>query len=582
MTPSRRASGYWEWVPAHPRRLFGSLLVVAVSAACASGLRPYPLRTPMWRDLDERPFSRKPEEYYSPFAWDAIDQTAFRPMSRFFAVDPAGQAQNVNALDEVADSSWFTNRIGRYPLSPLDVARGPCAGRFPPDPDSPWLIKAGKPNGANPGFTFEVNGAKYILKVDETLQGPRAVAADVVGSRLFHAAGYSVPCNRVVYFDRSILRIDPTATVEDSEGNKLPMTESHLDSVFENAVRLRDGRYRALASLFLEGQPLGPFRYEGTRSDDPNDVIPHEDRRELRGMRVLSAWINHFDSREQNSLDMWIATDRGRGFVRHDLLDFGESLGSLWQPPTLARQIGWAYYLDFGYMTEDFGTLGVIQHPWESLRFGPSGQVFGYFEAKRFEPDEWRPGYPNPAFGRMQERDGAWMARIIARFTDRHVWAMVRTADLRDELLERELYRILSERRRKILARYLGRLSPLGDPELRPGSAQTELCLRDLLVSSGVVPRDRRSYASRGWATRPVRRVSLGPVRTDANAMVCTRLPALPEATDARPGYLIVDLVSRTRDEDAQPPLRVHLYTTGAGRYLIVGLERPDDSDAPR
>ena len=34
------------------------------------------------------------------------------PISRFWAVDPAGLAANVNALDEVPDSSWFQNRLG--------------------------------------------------------------------------------------------------------------------------------------------------------------------------------------------------------------------------------------------------------------------------------------------------------------------------------------------------------------------------------------------------------------------------------------------------------------------------------------
>ena len=72
-----------------------------------------------------------------------------------------------------------------------------------------------------------------------------------------------------------------------------------------------NGRYRVLASRFAEGAPLGNFRYYGTRPDDPNDIVPHEDRRELRAARVFGAWLNHDDSRGVNSLDM-LHTDGGR------------------------------------------------------------------------------------------------------------------------------------------------------------------------------------------------------------------------------------------------------------------------------
>ena len=35
------------------------------------------------------------------------------------------RAINVNSMDEVPDSSWFTNRIGCQPLSIVEIARGP-------------------------------------------------------------------------------------------------------------------------------------------------------------------------------------------------------------------------------------------------------------------------------------------------------------------------------------------------------------------------------------------------------------------------------------------------------------------------
>ena len=55
-------------------------LVLASASACGSGLRPYPLREPMWVDPDRHPFSEEPEEYYSPWVWDGANQMVFRPI----------------------------------------------------------------------------------------------------------------------------------------------------------------------------------------------------------------------------------------------------------------------------------------------------------------------------------------------------------------------------------------------------------------------------------------------------------------------------------------------------------------------
>ena len=38
------------------------------------------------------------------------------------------RAKNVNTIDEVPDSSWFTNRIGTRALTADEVMRGPVAG----------------------------------------------------------------------------------------------------------------------------------------------------------------------------------------------------------------------------------------------------------------------------------------------------------------------------------------------------------------------------------------------------------------------------------------------------------------------
>src|SRR6187200_1190562 len=138
----------------------GLVLLLVGVGACASGPRPFALRDPMWRDtdLDPRPAACRPDpekpghqlcrpgEYVSSFAWDGADNIIFRPLTEFFAVDPAGEAVNVNSLDEVPDSSWFTNRIGRAPMSVEEMKQGSCAPEDVLDPDAPdgtWLIDSG-------------------------------------------------------------------------------------------------------------------------------------------------------------------------------------------------------------------------------------------------------------------------------------------------------------------------------------------------------------------------------------------------------------------------------------------------------
>ncbi len=57
----------------------------------------------------------------------------------------------------------------------------------------------------------------------------------------------------------------------------------------------------------LAGKILGPFLYDGTRPDDPNDVVPHQHRRELRALRVFGAWTNLTDLKAGNTLDSLVS-----------------------------------------------------------------------------------------------------------------------------------------------------------------------------------------------------------------------------------------------------------------------------------
>jgi len=573
-----------RWLPA--------AAALAASVACGgAALRPFPLRAPMARDTDLNPVklpcrkdptpkdpahvSCAPEVYVSPLAWDGIDNSIFRPLARVFAVDPAGEAPNVNSMDEVPDSAWFENRIGQHSVAIEEVMRGACTEKqmlaSETVPDGGWLIDQGKSNGASPGFRVKLSDkGKYMLKSDAPVP-ERPSAAAVIGAAAYYVAGFNTSCEQVIFVKPSAFTLTPGLTVTDNTEKTRPFDEKALKKVLDDATHR--GEYRRLqASAWLPGYLLGPFRYEKTRDDDPNDVIPHEDRRELRGGRLLAAWLNHFDAREQNSMDSWIGVgnpkkpELGPGFVRHYYLDTSDCLGSEWEWDGISRRLGQSYLLDWGYISADFITLGLIQRPWDQVQCHPGMEVFGYFDVEHFDPETWVNEYPNPAFSRMTEHDGAWMARILAHFTPEMVNALVAMGRWEDPARAPYLASILEGRLKKILARYLGRLSPLSDVRVDSGA---RLCATDLARASGVSQSTAylAELMTEGAAPRPLR-VTLG-----SGATLCAELP--PSAVRNPPGSTGTYVIVRIHGA-AEGTLDAHLYDLGArGGYRLAGIERP-------
>jgi len=560
----------------------------ALAAGCAhTDPRVFSLRDPVLRDQDLDPvtvdcrkepkgLSCTPEDYESSFAWDAADNLIFRPISKLFAAEHVGEAKNVNAFDEVADSSWFVNRIGVREMSPEEAAAGYC----PEDtvltsnpPDKAWLIDYGKDNGANPGFRVNVNGAKFMFKTDDD-QIERATAATAIASRMYYASGWWAPCDAVVYFKKSALVLKPGLKVKANVGPAVPFDAARLDKVLAKTGR-RGELYRATASRFVPGKPIGPFTYEGVRADDPNDVIPHEDRRDLRGARVIAAWTNHFDSREQNTMSTWMALDKkdpkSPGYVRHWYIDLGDCFGSEWTIDGLSKRHGYAYMLDIPYLTEDWVTLGLIERPWDRAKRTPGAEIFGYFRSYDFEPDGWRGEYPNPAFGRATEHDNAWGTRIVARFTPDHIAAMMKVGDFTNPDHTRFLTQMMIERRMKLLGRYFKKLSPITDASWAGG----QLCAVDLARRTETYPAGAFRYAAtvaRGRSDKVA--VPAVPL---PDGRVCVPLPAaMPDgglADDRAERYVVVTIANGA----SEAPVVLHLYDLGPKRGLkLVGLERPD------
>jgi len=568
------------------------ITLAAALTGCSVAPRPFPLREPMTRDTDTRPVTVAcapdpspkdparvrcaPAEYVSPQMWDYIDNAFFEPISQALSVEAIGEAVNVNSMDEVADSAWFENRIGVRELS-LDelVAAGCKPEELLPDEvaDHAWVIDSGKSNGASFGFRVNVPGkGRYLLKTEAPEQPEHANAAAVIGAAVYHAIGFHTTCEQVVYVRRAQLDLTPGLVSSNNYGISHPFNEAALDSGLA-AASVRDGRIRLTASRWLSGLTIGPFRYQGVRADDPNDVIHHEHRRELRGSRLVAAWLNHWDARDQNTMDVWIASDPRRersspGFVRHYILDTSDVIGQAPSPPELGRRMGHSYYFDVRDFLFDFATLGVVERPWDRATPPPAHEKFGYFSARDFDPECWKAANPNPAFTRMTERDAAWMARIIARFTRPELEAIVAGARFSNPLDGAYIVDVLMARRQAILARYLTRLSPLAGVDR---AADGRICATDLARRAAVFPADRFRYEIIQEAGDA--RVALAAdVRDDGQVCFAPRALVQGGAADA-------DLARRTvfhvRNGTSAGPLEIHAYDLGDRGMRIVGLRRP-------
>jgi hypothetical protein len=563
-------------------------------------VRRFPLADVMWKDIDTTPFHAPckpdkddpkkqvcmPESYVSSFAWDGADNIVFRPVAQFFKVDPGEEAVNVNAFDEVPDSSWFTNRLGVKDMTAAEIIQGSCnEDVLDPlkDPPGSWVIDQGKPNGANPGFRVKVAGkGKFFLKADVANQPEKGTGAAAAAARFYHAAGWFAPCDSVVYIRPDLLSLKPGLMVTDNTGVSRPFDDKALQELLGKAQK-RDGLVRMVASKFLPGIPLGPFTYAGTRDDDPNDIIPHEDRRDLRGAKVISAWLNHFDSREQNSMETWMAAnskapDSSPGHIQHWYLDLGDCFGSEWEWEGITRRLGFAYYLDIPYVVEDFLTLGIISRPWDRNVRSPDGEIFAYFNSKDFDPDMWRGGYPNPTFNRMTELDGAWAARTIARFTKEHIEAAISVADFTKPEHSAFLVYHLLVRQKRILETYFANRSPIADLVVK----ESQLCGVDLAKRTGTYDPALYAYSAKAWNGVDLVETADPAVTAGDAGAVCASLTHFASdggaADDDASRYLVVDLMNGA----TKGPLRAHLYDLGPAKgFRLAGIERPKKSSSP-
>jgi hypothetical protein len=475
------------------------------------------------------------------------------------------RAMNINTLDEVPDSSWFTNRIGRMRLPTADLVRGP--DRVASVSLDGWVVSSGKSTGVQPGFRMtDPQGHLHQIEFDPPSNPELATGAEIIGTAFYYAFGYNTVDVYLAELDAARLVISPSATQFDPLlGERRKLTRRDIDNVLRRAARQANGKYRVLVSRFADGAPLGNFRYYGTRPDDPNDVVPHEHRRELRAARVFGAWLNHDDSRGVNSLDM-LASEGSRRYIKHYMFDFGSIMGSGTVYPQRHRP-GNEYIFEWKPGLLTLATLGLYARPWTRISYPEAPPAAGRFEANFFTPEGWKPEYPNVAFDNMRPDDAFWAARIVAQFDVEIVRALVEKAHYSDPRTTEYLTRTLMQRREKVLSVWLSQINPLIDFEINAGNE---------LTFDNVAEREELTTAADRYRIEWGRFDNATGTVTDTLAVVVgERRLRLPAAyVSAPPEYLQVRVSAVHPQFPAwATPVTLHFRRTPRG-WTIVGLNR--------
>jgi hypothetical protein len=204
-------------------------------------------------------------------------------------------------------------------------------------------------------------------------------SAEMIGSRLMWLIGYHVPATYLV-------------TIQGTG-----------DSRFDHK--------RATASLFVTGEVLGGFKFDHFRM-----------RREVRAMRLVSAWLNDTDRGDNNTL---AAVEGGR--VTCYFIDFNSCLGS-WNGRPKDDWRGWRHAWDVEYQLLGFFTLGVLPSP------PPPGEIRSPAIGRRHalgdcDAKSWKSQNFNTAFDRLTFGDAAWVARRMADVSRAQLEAVVSSAE---------------------------------------------------------------------------------------------------------------------------------------------------------
>ena len=422
----------------------------------------------------------------------------------------------------------------------------------------------------HPGVTArDARGETWFLEFDPTYYPEGATAAVMMASKIFWALGYNQVESSLTTFDPRRAEFDPKATIKRPNGKRTPFERDDLAEILEKVARNPDGTYRVVAGRLLPGKILGNFRYEGTRPDDPNDLVAHEHRRELRALRVFGAWTNLTDLKAANTLDTLI-DENGRSIVKHWLQDVGSTFGMC--NDRYEWDLSWEHFYQGDTTMKRLLSFGFALSPWQTVDYVENPSI-GKFEGDRFDPRTWRPQTPTTAYMELRDDDAFWAARRVAAFNREMIAAVVHTGQFSDPTAEAALVEILLKRREKILQTYLTAVNPVVSPRLR----DRELTFANAAVDADVASAPRQYRAA--WFEFDNATDGLRAVGESTSAVTTLVAPAgLPTALGS---FVAVQITADGSEHESWRVPVTAYFRRQADGWKLVGLERlPEEGPA--
>ncbi len=472
-------------------------------------------------------------------------------------------SKDVNVFDEVPDSGFFTNRQGREKLSREALEKG-YQETSGPDLSKPLEVLAAEQRGIYPRFWVrDARGDEYLLEFDPQGNMELVTGAEIIASRFYYALGYTVPQFTILSIKPGQFQVASQATTWEDTGFKKTLSQKRFEEYLMVLPQNAEGLYRASACKIMKGDYHGTFSFESRRKDDPADLVNHRDRREIRTLGIFAAWLNHYDLRASDTLDMSVEKN-GQIEMKHYLTDFNGALGSTQEGPK-GPMLGYEYAIDYGETIKSILALGFREKPWQKKwrLAGEKKQTFpavGYFTNEFFTPADYKTEFPYEAFRLVTRADGFWAAKLLMSFSEEDIRAMVKAGQYREAKDAEVIAKILIERRDMIVRYWLSRVNPLDGFSLSGG----KLSFKDLAIDYGMASKEGNVYHVEVMNDGRKGKIAQSEAKTPG-------IDIRPEWIPAKGETRIIFRVSRASTKTVSPAVTVLLNAAG-----VQGIRHED------